>query len=62
MRTERVTCINAEGYAVSLELNTVYETVPDAPALKHKMIRVIDESGEDYLYEASRFAAVVRCT
>ena len=55
MQTERVECINTEGYAFSLVLNAVYETVPDFVAEKHKMIRVIDETGEDYLYPAAYF-------
>lgn len=58
MNTERVTCINTEGYSVSLVLNAVYNTVPDDEAAKHKLIRVIDESGEDYLYPASYFVHV----
>ena len=56
MKTERVECIKAEGYAFSLVLNAVYETLSDHVAAKHKMIRVIDETGEDYLYPASYFA------
>ena len=55
MKTQRVTCINNEGYAFSLVLNAVYETLPDDLAAKHKMIRVIDETGEDYLFPESYF-------
>ena len=55
MSIERVTCINIEGYSVSLVLNAVYETLPDEDAAKHNLIRVIDESGEDYLYPAVYF-------
>ena len=51
-----VTCINTGGYTVSLVLDVVYETLPDNVAGKHKLIRVIDESGEDYLYPESYFA------
>lgn len=58
MQTERVECINTEGYAFSLVLNAVYETVPDHIAEKHQMIRVIDETGEDYLYPAAYFVPV----
>ena len=58
MKTERVACIKTEGYAFSLVLNAVYETVPDHIAEKHKMIRVIDETGEDYLYPAAYFVPV----
>jgi hypothetical protein len=48
-------CINNSGYAASLELRKLYEIVDDAAAEKDDMIRVIDESGEDYLYGAARF-------
>lgn len=55
MITGHVTCINTEGYPVSLVLNAVYESLPDDDAAKHNLIRVIDESGEDYLYPAAYF-------
>ncbi len=55
MSTERVTCINIEGYPVLLVLDAVYETIPDDDAAKHNLIQVIDESGEDYLYPAAYF-------
>ena len=55
MKTDRVACINNEGYAFSLVLNAVYKTLPDDWAAKHKMIRVIDETGEDYLFPESYF-------
>ena len=55
MKTERVECIKTEGYTFSLVLNAIYEKLPDAAAAEHKMIRVIDESGENYLYPASYF-------
>ena len=55
MKPARVVCIKTEGYPFSLVVNTVYETVPDHVAENHKMIRVIDETGEDYLYPAAYF-------
>ena len=55
MNVERVTCVNIDDYAISLVLNAVYETLPDDYAAKHNLIRVIDESGEDYLYPADYF-------
>lgn len=58
MKTERVACIKTEGYALSLVLNAVYEKLPDHVAEKHKMIRVVDETGEDYLYPAAYFIPV----
>ena len=48
-------CLNNEGYAASLEVGKVYRIVCDDKAADHGYIRVIDESGEDYAYTASRF-------
>lgn len=45
-----VICIENANYPTSLELRRVYETVSDRDAEKHGLIRIIDESGEDYLY------------
>ena len=57
MSTQRVICINNEGYPVALAMFTTYETIPDDQAEKRGLIRVIDESGEDYLYQKSRFVS-----
>ena len=51
-------CINNAGYPASLELHKVYRVIPDAGAAKDGDLRVIDESGEDYLYPATWFAVV----
>jgi hypothetical protein len=48
-------CLNNAGYAASLEIGKVYRVIPDDEAKTHGYIRVIDESGEDYAYTASRF-------
>jgi len=53
-----VLCLRNEGYAASLERRKIYERLPDADAASHGQLRVIDESGEDYLYPASYFAAI----
>jgi len=53
-----VVCINNDGYSVSLERRKLYVTMPDAEATKHGQLRVIDESGEDYLYPQEFFVAV----
>ncbi|MCC6167268.1 MAG: hypothetical protein IT329_08585 [Caldilineaceae bacterium] len=53
-----VMCIDNEGYAASLDLRKVYRVLPDADAEAHGMIRIIDNSGEDYLFEADRFLPV----
>ena len=54
-QTRFAVCINNVGYAASLELRKLYEVIADPEAEKDDMIRVVDESGEDYLYSANRF-------
>ena len=58
MNKERFICINNEGYPVSLEMFATYEAIPDDEAAKRDLVRVIDESGEDYLYPKARFVLV----
>ena len=53
-----VVCIKNRGYQASLELRKIYQTVPDNRAAEHGMIRVIDESGEDYLFPSKYFAPI----
>ena len=55
-RSEFVVCINNEGYPASLE--KIYRTLPDEKAKKHTMLRVVDESGEDYLYPERFFVPI----
>ena len=55
---EFVVCINNEGYPASLELHKIYRVVPDKDAAADGDLRVIDESGEDYLYPESYFAPI----
>ena len=50
-----VICIENAGYEVSLERRKIYVRIPDARAEKLGQIRVIDESGEDYLYPKDSF-------
>ncbi|MCH8101053.1 MAG: hypothetical protein IIB74_11540 [Proteobacteria bacterium] len=50
-----VICVDNTDYPASLEKRKIYETVADAEAAKHGQIRVIDESGEDYLYPTECF-------
>ena len=52
-----VICIDNSGYEVSLERRKIYVSIPDAGAEKLKQIRVIDESGEGYLYPKASFLA-----
>ena len=51
-------CINNKEYLASLELRKIYQILPDEKAEKHKMIRIIDESQEDYLYPESYFIII----
>ncbi len=53
-----VVCVNNDDYAASLELRKLYEVLPDEDAVKLGQVRIIDESGEDYLYPESFFAPV----
>lgn len=58
VRHRFVICVENEGYAASLELWKMYRSLPDEKAEQHGMIRVIDESGEDYLYAYAAFVPV----
>lgn len=53
-----VICVNSRGYAASLEPRKLYEFIPDELAHKHNQIRIIDESGDDYLYPDHLFVSV----
>jgi hypothetical protein len=53
-----VICVGNKGYPASLELRKIYQVIPDKVAAKLHQIRVIDESGEDYLYPADYFVPV----
>jgi hypothetical protein len=53
-----VVCISNEGYAVSLEKRKIYLALRDEQAEKRGLIRVVDESGEDYLYPKTFFRSI----
>ena len=53
-----VACVDNSGYLASLELHKVYRVIPDEDAAQDGDIRVVDESGEDYLYSADRFISI----
>jgi hypothetical protein len=53
-----VICVENDGYAVSLEKRKIYVALRDAAADKHKMLRIVDESGEDYLYPKTLFRPI----
>jgi hypothetical protein len=54
-----VICVENTGYEVSLERRKIYVALADARAEKLGQIRVIDESGEDYLYDKGAFLEVI---
>jgi len=51
-------CIDSGDYPASLEPWKIYRIVPDRDAEKHNLLRVIDESGEDYLHPKSLFKLI----
>ena len=59
MNTRFAVCINNKGFEASLEVGKLYEFLPDDDAEKDEMICVIDEDGEDYLFESTIFYPLV---
>ena len=53
-----VLCVDNGGYPESLEVRKVYAVLPDERAATNEYIRVIDETGEDYLYPARYFVPI----
>ena len=51
-------CISNDGYQASLETRKVYQEIPDPDAEAEGLVRVVDESGEDYLFPRSMFLPV----
>jgi hypothetical protein len=51
-------CVKNKGYAASLQVRTVYRGISDPEAESHGMLRIVDESGEDYLFPASLFVPI----
>ncbi len=51
-------CLNNDGYRASLEVGKLYRVIPDKEAESHGLIRVVDESGEDYAFAVDRFHAL----
>ena len=57
--TPFVVCVDNTDYPASLERRKIYQVLPDAQAAEHSLVRVVDESGEDYyLYPSDYFLAV----
>jgi len=53
-----VVCVDNKGYRASLEKRKIYLSLRDAVAEKHGLLRIVDESGEDYLYPKVFFRAI----
>jgi hypothetical protein len=53
-----VVCLSNDGYRASLEVGKLYRLIPDKEAEAEGLIRVVDESGEDYAFDANRFHPV----
>lgn len=51
-------CVCNDGYPAALELHRIYRMLPDAPGARHGLLRIIDESGEAYLYPEEYFLPV----
>ena len=56
--TRFVICVNDGGYVDDLKVRTVYQLLPDDSAAKSDYLRIVDESGEDYLYPAHLFVPI----
>ena len=57
-RTQLFVCIENDGYAASLEKRKIYVGVQDTDAEKQGLLRIIDESGDDYLYPETYFRPI----
>ena len=58
MSNQHVVCVRNDGVAASLEMRKIYDSIPDADAERSGMLRVVDESGEDYLYPSNWFIPI----
>ena len=58
VKIQFVVCVKNENHPASLEIRKIYQVIPDDHAAEHRLIRVIDESCEDYLYPADYFVPI----
>ena len=56
--TQYAVCIKNEGYPASLEIRKIYQIIHDVDSAEHQLVRIVDESGEDYLYPADYFVSI----
>jgi hypothetical protein len=57
-RRRYLLCLDDKGYPASLETRKIYRAVADVKAERRGLVRVVDESGEDYLYPRRRFLSI----
>ena len=57
-KVQFVVCIDNSDYPASLELHKIYQLVPDKEIELDGDVRIVDESGEDYIFSASRFVEI----
>ncbi len=58
MKTKLIVCVNNKGFEASLEKRKLYQVIEDYSAEQMNLVKVIDESGEDYLYPSSLFLGI----
>ncbi len=58
LRSRYVLCVSNRDYPASLERRKVYRCLPDSEGAKHGLLRVVDESAEDYLYPERYFVSI----
>ena len=61
-KTKYVVCVKNEDYPASLEVGKIHRTLPDIDPAKHSLLRIIDQSGEDYLYPGALFLPIEHCS
>jgi hypothetical protein len=57
-QTRLAVCINNAAYPEDLKVRTIYQVLPDELAARSNYVRVVDETGEDYLYPADHFLLI----
>lgn len=56
--TQFVVCVDNDGYPTALEKRKIYVALRDPDAQKHGLLRIVDESGDDYLYPKALFRTI----
>lgn len=58
LRSRYLLCVRTQGYAMSLQRRKIYRRLNDGRAASHGLIRVVDESGQGYLYPRDCFVSI----